>query len=123
IAGLALAGCDPAYQIYVVNERAHWVLVVVEYEDAGSQRTSYKVPEHSEGLTISGIGYLTGRVLVFDPVACDVLGQTAVMDLSRVTVRVPASGQAVLEESISHPDVVEIPVYSGGGGCFLPVSN
>lgn len=124
---LPLAGCDPAYQVWVVNERAQPVIVVFEEVSQDGvivevPTVGYTIPAGREGCTQCGIGsFDPTRLVAYDPDDCAVIGFADLAGSSAFVVTIPAEGELGVErrllgdgeaQRVSEPQPHQVPCGS-----------
>jgi hypothetical protein len=109
VAAAACAG-DSSHQVWVVNERAEPVVVVLEVltGDLGSapaEILDYTIPANSEGCTYCGSGSLPSvRAIVYAAQGCVQLGAAVMIGESAYVITVPTEGLVILEPGGRPPD-------------------
>jgi hypothetical protein len=99
----ACAG-DGSYQVWVVNERAEPVVVVIEILTEDMEMApdetplDYTIPAGSEACTYCGTGSLPRlRLLVYTATDCVQLGATTLIGENAYVITVPAEGLVIME--------------------------
>lgn len=104
VATVAACGAGSGYQVWVVNERAEPVVVVVEFlgEDFNvspdQPALDYTIPARSEGCTYCGPAPSRGTVvLVYTAAGCVQLGAAELRGANSYVITVPVTGLVILD--------------------------